>query len=474
MQRRQFLKSAVAIGTSSTLVGTTGCSTKEIDPLADIDLTQADFEHGKPLPWINWAGNESCIPNWRLAPKSEDELVGALKIAKGSIRAVGAGHSFSGVVPTNDTLISTDHLAGLVRHDTEKMQATFQAGTRMHAMGPLLQSIGQAMQNMPDMDYPAIGGAIATSVHATGNEFGSMSSTVTEMKIATVSGDLIECSAIKNPQIFQAARASIGSLGIVTEITLQNQKSYNLTEINKIENTEEVLNNIEARCKAHRHFELLPIPYTSLCVTVATDIAKPGDENVGEDDPQAVNTLRDVFDSVAWIPLIGKGIYDRALKLAFSGEADTRRTGPSYKVFPHTRVVRFREMEYTVPAELGPACIREILKTIEEQNLPLAFPIEYRYTKADDIWLSMFEGQNGCSISIHQFGDLDYKTPFAVIERIFWKYSGRPHWGKIHTLGANHLKALYPKHWQDFHEVRKTLDPQGRLLNKHLRELFGS
>jgi len=137
------------------------------------------------------------------------------------------------------------------------------------------------------------------------------------------------------------------------------------------------------------------------------------------------------------------------------------------------RTVRFREMEYTVPAELGPACLREILQTIKSKNIPVCFPLEYRYVKADDIWLSMFEGRDGIAISVHQYGDLDYKAYFAQIEPIFWKYQGRPHWGKIHTLSARQLAGLYPRHWQDFKEVRQTLDPTGRMLNAHLISLFG-
>ena len=71
-----------------------------------------------------------------------------------------------------------------------------------------------------------------------------------------------------------------------------------------------------------------------------------------------------------------------------------------------------------------------------------------------------------------QFGDVDYRPYFAEIEPIFWKYEGRPHWGKVHTLDAKRLSALYPRHWQDFHEVREALDPQGRLLNAHLKQIF--
>ena len=469
MKRRSFLKQSVAAGGVVTFGAMSGCSREGSEPQAPFA-----FIPGKQLPWTNWAGNQACNPSWRYAPESEDELVSVLKSANGVVRAVGAGHSFSAVVPTDDTLISTDLLRGLVAHDAGLLQATVKAGTRLHDLGTILHSIDQAVPNMPDMDYPALGGSIVNSVHATGKEFGSMGAYATALKLATPSGELLECNADQNPEIFNAVRASAGSLGIVTEFTLQNQKPFKLTEVNKIEPLEDMLDDIDKRCENHRHFELFAIPYASVGISVATDIAKPGDKNEGEDDPQAVNALRTVFDSLAWIPLVGEAIYNKALVSELGSEAAVIRTGHSFKVFPHVRVVRFREMEYTVPAADGPACLREIMHTIKEKNLPLSFPIEYRYVKADDIWLSMFEGQDGCSISIHQYGDLDYKAPFAVLEPIFLKYGGRPHWGKLHTLNSQQLATLYPKHWQDFQELRRSLDPQAKLMNAHLKTLFGS
>ena len=84
---------------------------------------------------------------------------------------------------------------------------------------------------------------------------------------------------------------------------------------------------------------------------------------------------------------------------------------------------------------------------------------------ADDVRLGSFH------LFLH-VGDVDYRPYFAEIEPIFWKYEGRPHWGKVHTLDARRLSALYPRHWQDFQEVRAALDPQGRLLNAHLKQIF--
>lgn len=84
----------------------------------------------------------------------------------------------------------------------------------------------------------------------------------------------------------------------------------------------------------------------------------------------------------------------------------------------------------------------------------------------------MFSQRDGCSISVQQCFDEDYRAYFDEIEPIFWKYEGRPHWGKLHTLNHTQLSTLYP-HWQDFLGVRAEVDPDGRMLNSHLQDLFG-
>jgi len=469
--RRNFIKKTSLLAAGAAAAGSLpGCGLGQ----GEQPQSPVKIELGKPLPWINWAGNEYCRPAHRAAPTNDEEIAEVLRSARGVVRPVGASHSFSPVVPTDDTLLTTDLLRGVISHDPELMQAEVWAGTRIHDLGPLLAPYGQALPNQPDMDYPSIGGAVANSVHATGKGFGSMSAYVVGLTLITPAGELLDCSADKNPEVFQAARTSVGSLGMVSRLKLQNQPSYELTEVNRIENTEDILDDLEARFNDNRHFEFLPLPHTSKSLSVTTNLAAAGDVSEGEDDAEALQTLRLAFDSVAWIPGFGARLYRQLIdsEMEKQGEQGAIRTGASYRVFPHVRTTRFREMEYTVPAELGPACLREILQTIRNKNLPVCFPLEYREVKGDDIWLSMYEGQDGAAISFHQFGDLDYKATFAHIEPIFWKYRGRPHWGKIHTLDAKRLAALYPHHWQDFQQLRQSLDPQGKMLNKHLRDIF--
>jgi len=429
------------------------------------------YQSGGPLPWHNWAGNQACRPLGRAAPASEGEVLDVLTRDSRGLRPVGAGHSFSALVPSDGVLLSTDLLHGIVSIDPAREQAEVWAGTRLHALGPLLQAHGQALPNQPDIDYQALGGAVATSTHGTGVGFGSLSSRVVGLTVATTGGALLTCNADENAEVFHAARCSLGALGIVTRLRLQNQASFELVETSRFEPLEPVLEDIERRRRENRHFEFHAFPHTSLALVVSTNEGSGGPGANAPDDPEAVYQLREVWDAVGGLPGIGEPLYGWLVG-AVGADVPVERAGPSFQVFAHDRIARFREMEYTVPAEAGPACLREILATIREREIPVVFPIEYRYVKQDDVWLSMFHDRDGCSISVHQYADQDHTAYFAAIEPIFWKYDGRPHWGKLHTLDATRLAALYPR-WKDFTTLREALDPAGRLLNPHLRAVLG-
>jgi FAD-linked oxidoreductase len=466
LSRRELLQAATVAAGTGWLAG---CRPVSTGPAAD----GPSFERGQTVPWWNWAGNQGCAPRARLAPESEDALVAALRTAEGPVRPVGAGHSFSAVVPTEGTLLAADLLgSGLLSADAARREAEVWAGTRLRALGPALHAEGLALENLPDIDYQTLGGAFATSTHGTGPRFGSLSSRVRGLTLATPNGELLECDASRHSEIFHAARCSLGALGVVTRARLACEAPFHLVETNRFEPLEDVLAEIEARRARHRHFEFHAFPHTGVALTVTTDEGGEVLPTPPADDPNAVEMLRDVYRWVGRLPVAGDALYDRLVR-AVAGDAETQRPGWSYEVLTHPRLVRFREMEYTVPAEAGPSCLREILATIRDRPIPVVFPIEYRYTAADDVWLSMFHERDGCSISVHQYADEDHRPYFREIEPIFWKYDGRPHWGKLHTLSAERLAALYPR-WREFADVRAALDPEGRMLNAHLRTVLGA
>jgi FAD-linked oxidoreductase len=408
-------------------------------------------------------------PSGRFAPGSEQELAEWMASTSGSLRPVGAGHSFTPLVPTDGHLLVLDGINGMTSHDSEALQATFGAGTRLSSIGPALETVGQGPLILPDIDRQTLAGAISTGTHGTGLTLHSLSGNVTGMRMVTASGEVLAISETSDPDLFKAACVSVGALGVITEVTLQNRQAYRLKARNWAARIDEVLEEFEASASRHRHFEMFPLTHSDYALVLSIDETDEPIDNPPlspEEEAAFGNAMR------AWMD-----IPPRERRPLINGLAEqiepSVSVDASYRILSNVRSNRFNEMEYAVPREEGAACVREVLDIIAEQEIDVVFPLEYRYVKGDDLWLSMDEGGDRAAISVHRTASEDYRPLFDAVEPIFWKYGGRPHWGKIHSLGHAELSKLYPR-FEDFREIRAELDPSGRLLNDHLKKLFGA
>ena len=142
----------------------------------------------------------------------------------------------------------------------------------------------------------------------------------------------------------------------------------------------------------------------------------------------------------------------------------------SWRLLSTVRPMKFNESEWHLPREQGIPCLRQVIRTLEQRN-EVYFPLEFRFVKADDAWLSPFYQRETCSIAVHASADEAYQYLLTDINPLFRAHQGRPHWGKLHWMGAAELSTMYPR-WQDFQRVRQQFDPQGQMLNAHLRKLF--
>jgi FAD/FMN-containing dehydrogenase len=141
-------------------------------------------------------------------------------------------------------------------------------------------------------------------------------------------------------------------------------------------------------------------------------------------------------------------------------------------VFVTPRRVRFVESEYAVPREAVLGVLAELRRAVPGLSQPVMFPVEVRVAAADDIWLSTAYGRDSAYVAIHQYAGMAYEEYFAVFESIAAAVGGRPHWGKLHTLDAGGLGALYPK-FGDFLRVRNEMDPDRRFTNPYLDQVLG-
>ena len=458
LTRRRFL-AKTALG---TMLGA-------LNPVLALSSQAASSFFPASTRWHNWSGALAANPSARFSPTNDQQLADFLASAKGVLRPVGSGHSFAPLVPTDGVLVVLDQLTGLRSYDTANNTATFGAGTRLGDMGAPLANINQAMINLPDIDRQTLAGATSTATHGTGINFTCLSAYITDLRLVTPNGEVHDVNAQSAPALFDAARVGLGALGVVSQITLQNTQRYRLKKTSWVDKTENLLRDFDQQAASHRHFELFPLTHSDFSIALATDAT---DEPIN--NPPASPEEEAGFDLAmqGWMkvpPSLRRPLVNGlAEQIGFSERVDE-----SYKILTNIRNTRFNEMEYAVPLKNGAACLQEILQTISDAAVDVVFPLEYRYVSRDDTMLSMSSGdEDHAAISIHRIASEDYRPYFNLIEPIFWKYGGRPHWGKVHSLGADQLMALYPR-FDEFREIRAQLDPEGRLLNEHLRKIFG-
>lgn len=427
--------------------------------------------------WTNWSGSVTCRPRQVLAPASIDalsDLVRETASAGAQLRVVGSGHSFAPVVATDHALVSLAQLSGLVEVDRDARAATVLAGTTIRNLGGLLGEHGLALENQGDIDAQAIAGAVSTGTHGTGIAFGSISTQVRALTLVLATGEQLTCSPTQEPDIFKAAQVSLGSLGVLARLRLQCVPSYVLRDVRKNVDLAQCLADFEDSCRRHRHFEFWWFPYSDRVATKALDIvAAPNPRSFFKRIVADKVLETGVFWAASEAVRLFPGLSRPVARFASRAMSEADYADHSHRVFPSARDVRFNEMEYAVPVESGPDCLRELKAYIERDRVRVHFPIEYRVVAADDIWLSPFYRRDSAVISVHMYAGMPHGEYFLGCEAIFRNHRGRPHWGKIHSLGAHDLQDMYPE-WHRFHDIRRRLDPRGVFLNDHLTRIFGA
>ena len=420
-----------------------------------------------PRTWSNWSGLQRCQPAQWLIPASEDELRRAIRQAPGPLRCVGAGHSFTPLVPTQGTLISLDRLSGLIAVDREKRQARVRAGTRIGQLARELDSHGLALLNQPDIDVQTLAGAIATGTHGTGRQLPALHDQVIALRLLTPGGELLDCSAQQQPELFQAAKVSLGSLGVITEMTLQLRPRHMLQRKVWLEPTEKLLARADALSQQHRHFELYLLPFTGYAAAITMDeVPEAAVERAAAADEHVLRDLQRLRDWLGRWPGMRRWV---ASKLIDPSQTEQSRDW-SHRLLSTVRPTRFNETEFHVPREQGLAALKAALARLEQRN-EVFFPMEFRWVRGDEAWLSPFHRRDSCSIAVHALAGEAHDYLLGEIAPLLAGFGGRPHWGKLHALGPERLGALYPR-LRDFLALREQLDPRRRLLSPAMSQML--
>lgn len=384
------------------------------------------------MRWNNWSGRHQSKPAQLAFVRSEEDAAALIRQCGdrgGHLRVAGSGHSHSPLVGCDDTIIEMSGFSGVLSVNPENATAWVRAGTSIFSLGAQLHSAGFALKNQGDIDRQQIAGAISTGTHGTGKSLQNLSAGVLGATVILADGSKVTCSPSVEPDLFETLRLSLGGVGLISRVQMSLGASVVLKESGGNMHFDALLPMIPDLIEGNERFEFFWYPHS---------------------DEAIVKTINPESTPPCY-PLAQEGA----------------RCAWSFEVLPNHRPHLHTEMEYSVPRDVGPACLADIRSLIQRDFPDVSWPVEYRTIAEDDIWLSMANGRDTVSISVHQDINIDEESYYQSCEEIFLSYGGRPHWGKVNYLSGAQLANAYPE-WERWWQVRDTFDPQGVFLNGYL------
>lgn len=450
------------------------------------------------------------------APRDEAELLDVLRAHRGErVRAFGGLHAWSAAAATTGVAIDTRRLDH-VRVETTGAgpPPTFQV--RVGA-GCTIQRLLEEMHEQAGVTLPSLGlirqqtvaGATATGTHGSGKH--SMSHYVVGARVAVFDVETGEPTirVIETGATLEAIRCALGTMGVVTELTLQARPQYNVREHFR------QYNSLHAVLEAEREFPiqqfyLVPWSWRYLAqhrteTTAARSWAAPLYRaywvtilDVGMHlvillltrilkSPRAVRVF--FARMVRWFVPTGWAVVDRA----------DRQLTMNHHWFRHIEIELFVERDRLEPAlaftadllrslhgeDLSPGAAATLASAgcLEEAGALKGrythhYPICVRKVLPDQTMISMAAEamEARYAISFISYAPPHARESFVAVAELLTRVMGkefnaRPHWGKVCPLGPADVHRLYPR-LGEFLEMRDAFDPEGRFLNEWTAGLF--
>jgi FAD-linked oxidoreductase len=430
--------------------------------------------------WRNWSGLEEAVPRRVEAPASVGAVVEAVRRARDegtAVKMVGTSHSFTAIAAPEHTLLRPDALSGILDVDRDAMTVTARAGTTLKDLNLALERMGLSLHNMGDIAEQTLAGATSTGTHGTGGTAAGLSAQLAGLELVTGTGEVLRASAEDNADVFEVARVGLGALGILTSLTFHVEPLFVIEAHEQPMTWDRALGSYDEMVAGAHHVDMYWFPHTDAMLVkqnVRTDL-EPGEQEPPSrlaawwEDELVSNT---VFGGLCRVGHRAPGLVPRINRVAGRALSERRYSDLAHRVFVTPRRVRFREMEYAVPREVGLDVLRECRRAIDASDWKIAFPVEIRTAPADDIPLSTSHGRDSFYLAFHVPHDTDHTAYFGGLEPILREAGGRPHWGKVHTRTAADLAPAYDR-FDDFLALRDRLDPDRVFTNAYLRRVLG-
>lgn len=452
MKRKDFIKTTAAF-TAGSMVIPIGCKDSPKVPPAE-------------TPRTNWAGNYEYRASQLHKPRSAEEvrtLIKKLDLQK----ALGSRHCFNDIADSPLHQISTENLNEIGPVNEEALTITVGAGARYGDFAPGLHERGYALHNLASLPHISVAGACATATHGSGIGIGNLATAVSGLRMVAGSGEILELSREKDKLVLDAMVVNLGALGIVTELTLDLQKTYEVRQ--------DVFQGLPLESLRENFDEIMAAGYS---VSLFTDWQDQRISQVwikSRMDAEPVNFGNGFYGAKA----ATKDLHPITRLSAENCTAQMGVPGPWFERLPHFKMGftpssgEELQSEFFVPREHAVDAILALEKKREAIG-PELMITEIRSIAADELWMSPCY-QREC-IAIHftwKQRPQQVSSLITMIEAELQPFDARPHWGKLFSMSPTQLRSLYPK-FSDFRDLAKTHDPQGKFVNAFLERTIYS
>jgi L-gulonolactone oxidase len=420
------------------------------------------------------------VPNEAVVAHSEEDVVAVVCGAEKRglrVKVVGSGHSYSAIAQaSNAVCVRLSARAWIERIDPHNGHVTLWAGAHLGAFCQTLVLHGLALPVLGAIVEQTVAGVICTATHGKGLTVKSLSDYVVGLRFVDGSGTVVNVTD-RDEDVLNAARVSLGCLGVLTSITFACVKGFDIELRTRMVSLDHTINHL-SRYQAADYFGFWWFPHTPWAMLRSSYRVALRPERAYVNAQVPKNSWRTKCIEAAY--LIGRGKKPAAaLMNASQCLLSTCRTHLRRDrwdiMFPCPMATRQIAMEYAVELDLAAIVLRALQALFK--RYPVHAPIDVQFGDADKARLSPAHGRITCYIGIavpRPFGcELPYRTLFRELEDLFRRYSGRPHWGKKHSLTASEFGHVYPQ-WNRFSAIRDLYDKHGIFTNSYLDRCLDS
>ena len=454
----------------------------------------------------NFGRNQVLKPSAFYTPADEQEILQILDRHRGQrIRAVGRLHSWSDAVLSDDVLLDLRRLNAVQLHsEGDQLVAEVGAGCQIKRLLKELNRHDATLQSLGLITEQTIAGAISTGTHGSGRH--SMSHYVEGVRLARydASTGKVVIDELSAGEPLQAARCSLGSLGIILSVRIRCREQYNVKE--HFTETRRLSHVLDAEASFPlQQFYLIPWRWSYFI------------QHRREDDQPRSRLAR--LYRIYWLGVMDYALHlqillmERVLRSRRLIRFSFRHIVPAFLirnwkvtdrsssmlVMKH-EAFRHIEIELFVPRDQLADALDFAQETIEvaggrqstlsadnqqrieglgmQEDLARLhdqyfhhYPICVRRVLPDDTLISMASGsgQDWYALSFISYAKPARRAGFHLFARFMARsmsrlFHARPHWGKVCPLEADELTSLYPR-FDAFRTICNTLDPQGVFQN---------